>query len=265
MNWFQRNFKTLIYTAFLVPILAVAFVSISHVTTWYGISNPLSWAIYLSIGIEIAALSALAAISAQMGKKVYFPFAIVTLIQFLGNIYFSYQFIDINSESFIDWVELVDPLVSFMGVETGDLVGHKRFLALFSGGMLPIISLSFLHMLVKFEEEEKKKKEGLQPNTKEIYEKNIDELSIIAGREEAKIEDQKFVPTEEQLAELERRLKEINESKFKNLVEQSTIDENKTESEKVDSQENLQEELVELLETEEEPTVKRLTYINRNG
>jgi len=160
MNWFQRNFKTLIYTAFLVPILAVAFVSISHVTTWYGISNPLSWAIYLSIGIEIAALSALAAISAQMGKKVYFPFAIVTLIQFLGNIYFSYQFIDITSESFIDWVELVDPIVSFMGVESGDMVGHKRFLALFSGGMLPIISLSFLHMLVKFEEEEKRKKEN---------------------------------------------------------------------------------------------------------
>jgi hypothetical protein len=52
---------------------------------------------------------------------------------------------------------LVDPIVSYLGVESGDPVGHKRFLALFSGGMLPIISLSFLHMLVKFEEEEKKK------------------------------------------------------------------------------------------------------------
>lgn len=260
MNWFQRNFKTLIYTAFLVPILAVAFVSISHVTTWYGISNPLSWAIYLSIGIEIAALSALAAISAQMGKKVYFPFAIVTLIQFLGNIYFSYQFIDINAESFIDWVELVDPIVSFMGVESGDMVGHKRFLALFSGGMLPIISLSFLHMLVKFEEEEKKKKESLQQNNQKIDEKNIDELSILAGREEAKIEEQKFVPTEEQLAELERRLKEINESKFKTLVETPIV-----ETEKNDSEEEISNEPVETQETESEPTVKRLTYINRNG
>ena len=88
MNWFQKNFKTIIYTAFLIPILAVAVVSISHVTKWYGLSNPVSWAIYLSVGIEIAALSALAAISAKMGKKVYFPFGIVTLIQFIGNIMF---------------------------------------------------------------------------------------------------------------------------------------------------------------------------------
>ena len=216
MNWFQRNFKTLIYTAFLVPILTVAFVSISHVTTWYGISNPFSWAIYLSIGIEIAALSALAAISAQMGKKVYFPFAIVTLIQFLGNIYFSYQFIDINSKSFIDWVELVDPIVSFMGVETGDMVGHKRFLALFSGGMLPIISLSFLHMLVKFEEEEKKKK----PKVEEI---DIEALSKEAGKMEKVYDEEKINPTEEELDRLERELLRVNELKFGSLSENSDI------------------------------------------
>ena len=68
MNWFQKNFKTIIYTAFLIPILAVAVVSISHVTKWYGLSNPVSWAIYLSIGIEIAALSALAAIAPSRGQ-----------------------------------------------------------------------------------------------------------------------------------------------------------------------------------------------------
>ena len=42
-----------------------------------------------------------------------------------------------------------------MGVEPTDFVGHKRFLAFFAGGMLPIISLSFLHMLVKFTEEDR--------------------------------------------------------------------------------------------------------------
>lgn len=157
MTWIQKNFKSIIYAAFLVPILTVAFVSISHVTKWYGISNPFSWAIYLSIGIEIAALSALAAISAKMGKKVYFPFGIVTLIQFLGNIYFAYSYIDVGSQAFKDWVDLVDPIVSFMGVDSGDPIGHKRFLAIFAGGMLPIISLSFLHMLVKFEEDERQK------------------------------------------------------------------------------------------------------------
>jgi hypothetical protein len=211
MNWFQKNFKAIIYIAFLVPILAVAFVSISHVTTWYGLSNPLSWAIYLSIGIEIAALSALAAISAQMGKKVYFPFGIVTLIQFIGNIFFAYQYIDVSTTAFKDWVDLVDPIVSYLGVESGDLIGHKRFLALFSGGMLPIISLSFLHMLVKFEEEEKKNPTVLPTEI------SIDELSIEAGKMEAEFEKDKYTPTEEELKKLEEELVKLNEQKFGTL------------------------------------------------
>lgn len=209
MNWIERNFKTIIYVAFLVPILTVAFVSISHVTTWYGLSNPLTWAIYLSVGIEIAALSALAAISAQMGKKVYVPFGIVTLIQFIGNIFFAYQFIDVTSEQFLDWVELVDPVVSFLGVESGNMISHKRFLALFSGGMLPIISLSFLHMLVKFEEEGKK--------TKSKEKIDLDELSKIVGKEELHNVENKFVPTEEDLKKLEEELIKLNEKKFGNL------------------------------------------------
>ncbi len=154
-HWLNQNYKTLIITAFLIPIITVAIVSITQVTKWYGISNPVSWAIYLSIGIEIAALSALAAISANMGKKVYFPFAVVTIIQFIGNIFFAYSYIDIDGQLFKDWVGLVSPLVEFMGVDANDFVGHKRFLAFFAGGMLPIISLSFLHMLVKFTEEDR--------------------------------------------------------------------------------------------------------------
>ena len=213
MNWFQKNFKTIIYLAFLIPILTVAFVSISHVTAWYGITNPFSWAIYLSIGIEIAALSALAAISANMGKVVYVPFGIVTFIQFLGNIFFAYQFIQIDSKIFLDWVEMVDPVVSYLGVESGNLISHKRFLALFAGGMLPLISLSFLHMLVKFEEEDK----NTDFLAKDI---NIELLSTEAGKKEAEFVEEKLNPTDEELRRLEEELQKINEKKFGNLVEQ---------------------------------------------
>jgi len=235
MNWIQRNFKKIIYVAFLVPILTVAGVSISHVTSWYGLSNPFSWAIYLSVGIEIAALSALAAISAQMGKKVYFPFGIVTLIQFIGNIFFAYQYIDVNSQAFKDWIDLVDPIVSYLGVESGDPVGHKRFLALFAGGMLPIISLSFLHMLVKFEEEEKKNSSGPQ------HVINIDELSIEAGKKEAEIEKEKYTPTQEDLDRLEEELRRVNEKKFGSLIKEYQA------------------------EPIEDPEIKRLSYTRRDA
>ncbi|MCX8483228.1 MAG: hypothetical protein ORN50_06565 [Crocinitomicaceae bacterium] len=236
MNWIQKNFKKIIYVAFLVPILTVAGVSISHVTSWYGLSNPFSWAIYLSVGIEIAALSALAAISAQMGKKVYFPFGIVTLIQFIGNIFFAYQYINVNSQAFKDWIDLVDPIVSYLGVESGDPVGHKRFLALFAGGMLPIISLSFLHMLVKFEEEEKKNGNELpQPVI------DIDELSIEAGKKEAEIEKEKYTPTQEDLDRLEEELRRVNEQKFGSLIKEYQA------------------------EPIEDPEIKRLSYTRRDA
>lgn len=281
MNWFQKNFKTIIYIAFLVPILTVAFVSISHVTKWYGLSNPFSWAIYLSVGIEIAALSALAAISAQMGKKVYFPFSIVTIIQFIGNIFFAYQYIDVNSQSFKDWVDLVDPLVSFMGVESGDMIGHKRFLAFFSGGMLPIISLSFLHMLVKFEEEDKKN--NINPS---LTKYDIDELSTQIGRQEAEIDKEKYTPTEEELNKLEEELRKLNERKFGTLLEEkdviSEIVQNDQESGLYDepSQDLTEEKIEEIHQIEKKtddnsktsevlmdfpPQIKRLNYIRSHG
>jgi hypothetical protein len=247
MNWFQKNFKSIIYVAFLVPILTVAFVSISHVTSWYGLSNPFSWAIYLSVGIEIAALSALAAISAQMGKKVYFPFGIVTLIQFIGNIFFAYQYINVDSQSFKDWMDLVDPIVSFLGVESGDPLGHKRFLSLFSGGMLPIISLSFLHMLVKFEEEDKKKE--VHP-PKEI---NIEELSTVIGKQEAEFDKEKYTPTIEELGKLEIELIKLNEQKF-GVLEEGPIGNNDSDNSS-------------LFEVGEIPTneIKRLSYLRRDA
>ncbi len=186
-NWIEKNYKTLIIAAFLVPIITVAIVSISHVTKWYGISNPVTWSVYLSIGIEIAALSALAAISANMGKKVYFPFAIVTIVQFIGNIYFAYSYIDINSKSFQDWVGLVSPLVEFMGVDPTDFSGHKRFLAFFAGGMLPLISLSFLHMLVQFTEEDRVK--GTESNNDEKVDNNIEAKDIIGEVSRVRLTD----------------------------------------------------------------------------
>jgi hypothetical protein len=209
-KWFNRNFKTIIYVSFLIPIVTVAIVSISHVTQWYGISNPLSWAVYLSIGIEIAALSALAAISAQMGSKVYFPFGIVTLIQFVGNIFFAFEYIKIDSSQFLSWVELMGPILEYTGIEQGDLQSHRRFLAIFSGGMLPLISLSFLHMLVKFNEENKKtvssnetEKEDIVDSTDtKTKEEPIPASDIVA-------EVSRFRPSQEELDRIEELLEKF--------------------------------------------------------
>jgi hypothetical protein len=261
-NWINKNYKTIIVAAFLVPIITVAVVSISHVTMWYGLSNPFTWAIYLSIGIEIAALSALAAISADMGSKVYFPFSIVTLIQFIGNIFFAYTFIDVDSKMFKDWVDLVSPLVYYLGVEPTDFVGHKRFLALFAGGMLPVISLSFLHMLVKFTEEERKNRVESEPENEPIKieaSELVSEVSRVRLSEDdlKKLEEVLFNPPPPNEALMkaaekykEQKLKEILKREEElNLSQESTIKENIVETPDKETQKEL---IVQIIRNDEE-------------
>ena len=199
-NWFSRNLTNIISLAFVIPILLVAFVSISHVTSFYGLSNPFTWAIYLSVGIEIAALSALAAVSVNMGRFVYFPFIIVTFIQMLGNIFFSFTYIDETSQTFQDWISMVGGLFENMGIETTDLNTHKTVLAFLTGGLLPIISLTFAHMLVKFTE---KNKEVVNEKT-DLTEEDIQKIIEIQIEEKEK---EKWTPSTEDLEKFEEILK----------------------------------------------------------
>ena len=203
-NWFHNNLRNIIVTAFVIPILLVAFVSISHVTSFYGLSNPITWAVYLSIGIEIAALSALAAVSVRMGRFVYLPFFVVTLIQMIGNIFFSFTYIDETGQPFQDWVAMVGGLFENMGIERTDLNSHKTIVSFLSGGLLPIISLTFAHMLVKFSEESDKETKVIVP---ELTEEEIIELSKKVGKEEyEKAKTEKYTPTEEEINKIEEAL-----------------------------------------------------------
>lgn len=150
LNWIKSNKKSVIRGMFLVPIILVMIISISHVVSWYDLSNPLSWSIYLSIAIEIAAMSSISAASVKIKGGVWFVFAIVTLIQFIGNIFFSYKDIDVTSQNFKDWVELTEPVFSTLGSDTSDVTSQRRWLALLSGGLLPLISLASLHFFIKY-------------------------------------------------------------------------------------------------------------------
>jgi len=140
--------ETYIRNSFLVPILFVVFISISHTVTWYDIGNPLAWAMYLSVAIEVFALASISAASVHVSKgSIWFLFGIVTFIQMIGNIFFSFNDIDVTGQLFTSWVELIQPLFS-----DWDLIDHRRFLAAIQGGSLPIMSLTALHFYLQFNE-----------------------------------------------------------------------------------------------------------------
>jgi len=201
LNWFKENKKGIIRGMFLVPILLVMIISISHVVSWYDIANPFSWAIYLSIAIEIAAMSSIAAASVKVKGGVWLVFIIVTLVQFIGNIFFSYNEIDANSSEFKSWVELTGPLFESLGSDINDVIAQKRWLALLEGGLLPIISLASLHFFIKYggiddEKEVKVETKVEEKITDSIIEEPVIEEPVI--KEEVTIDSPKEETIEEQ-------------------------------------------------------------------
>lgn len=214
-GWINRNLNNIIVGSFLIPILLVAFVSISHVTTLYETANPLSWAIYLSVAVEVAALAALAGISAKFGKFIYIPFGIVTLIQFVGNFFYSYSYIDPSSVEFQNWVDMIASLLEPMGVDPTDMVSHRRILAFLTGGLIPFISLTFAHMLIVYSSKvQTGETEGGQPNI------DIDQLSRQIGKQESQNSEEKINPTPEELEELKRKLSELQNRPLSEIIKE---------------------------------------------
>lgn len=144
----QIERTTIIRNSFLLPILSVVIMSISHVISWYDLGNPFLWAVYLSVAVEIFALASVSAASIKMKKgSIWLLFILVTFIQIVGNVFFTYQDIDINSAKYLSWIELIQPWF-----EDWTVVDHRRLLALIQGGTLPFMSLIALHFYIKFNE-----------------------------------------------------------------------------------------------------------------
>lgn len=211
-NWLSKNLNTIIIGSFLIPIFLVAFVSISHVITFYSLANPISWATYLSIAVEIAALAALAGVSAKFGRFIYIPFGIVTFIQLIGNFFFSYTWINVNSKEFKDWVDMVGAILEPMGIDSSDPTSQRRVLGFLTGGLLPFISLTFAHMLIVYSNKIKDNKEETVPknDTQEF------EVDVNSSQEEVK----PYEPTQEDLDKLEKFLKQkiVNENPNEILI-----------------------------------------------
>jgi hypothetical protein len=275
-NWLSKNLNTVIIGSFLIPILLVAFVSISHVTTFYSLANPFTWAVYLSIAVEIAALAALAGVSAKFGKFIYIPFGIVTFIQLLGNFFFSFTWINPESKDFLNWMDMVAPMLEPLGVDPTDATSHRRILGFFTGGLLPFISLTFAHMLIVYSNKIKENDEVVEEaKPLELTEEQIVELSKKVGQQEAQRTNSEFIPTEEDLQNIETVLKsfEKNNEVVPSEVVNSEETIEPTVSVPVEGVENngtttettyfVDDEEVKVEETtheEEQPKIKRLSY-----
>jgi hypothetical protein len=213
--------------------------------------------------VEIAALAALAGISAKFGKFIYIPFGIVTLIQFVGNFFYSYSHINITSQDFKDWVDMISGLLEPIGVDPTDVVSHRRILAFITGGLIPFISLTFAHMLIVYSSKIQTNEDNVEPVNDTVNELVIEpvvlteeeliELSKKAGTIEAEQVEEKINPTPEDLARLEEALKNLEEkSKIEEPVETTETTKYFVDDEEV------------VVDEETQGKIKRLSY-TKNG
>lgn len=211
LTWIKNN---PIRSMFLIPIFLVAGISISHVVAWYDITNPISWAIYLSIAIEVGAITALIAATQRIKGGVWFMFGVVTFIQMIGNIFYSYKEIDPNGDLFKAWVELMSPIFEMFGTEPTDIIAHKRWLAILGGGLLPVISLTSLHFFVKYEEPEKPIIEE-STNDEELEIASLTDLESILEQE---VNEENEGDTK-QKSKRGRKKKEVSDKPIEELLE----------------------------------------------
>lgn len=282
-KWLSKNLNSVIIGSFLIPILLVAFVSISHVTTLYSLSNPISWAIYLSVAVEIAALAALAGVSAKFGKFIYIPFGIVTFIQFVGNFFYSYSQIDINSQDFKDWVDMISGMLEPLGVDPTDFTSHRRILAFITGGLIPFISLTFAHMLIIYSSKTQESSDTeVVSEPINLTEEQLVELSKKVGQQEAERTKTEFVPSEEDLQNIETVLKsfekkdevspsddvvsnteeQIQEEPTINVIVEDQVVSEPTTTETTETTYFVDDEEIKIEEktNEEQPQIRRLSY-----
>lgn len=192
IKWITENRTALVRNSFLLPILLVVIMSISHVVSWYDLGNPISWAIYLSVAIEIFALASISAAGIKASKTaIWILFGIVTTIQILGNIFYEFKDIDVNSNEFKSWISLIEPF--FLD---WDAMDHRRFLAIIQGGTLPILSLTALHFYIQFQD----KKDEIR---EEVIKKGKDaELEKVWEKAKAIKEEREADMTKEEVKEM---------------------------------------------------------------
>jgi hypothetical protein len=250
IEWVKTN---PIRSMFLVPILLVAGISISHVVSWYNITNPLSWAIYLSIAIEVGAMTALIAATNRIKGGVWFMFGLVTIIQMIGNIFFSYKEIDSNGDLFKSWVELTGPIWEMIGSDPTDIPAMKRWLAFLEGGLLPIISLTSLHFFVKYDG--KKEDDDETPQVPPNNPPSDDQVTTKYRRSNDEVIDEKNV---EKLTDLQKEVNRVWEN-VRELREEGKLPPPPTEEELAEEPTALAFAPYEIEEVEE-PKNKRLVY-----
>ena len=149
---------------FSILYLAVGFVSVYHSISFFSISNDKWLAIILACAFEVGQAAVLFSLLTNPNKKImpWILMGVLTLVQVLGNIFSSYQWMMINSTEEIKY--FTDSVLFFL--QDPDPKVNQVMISYITGAILPIVALCMTSMIVdtgvKTDNEEPIKKEEIE-------------------------------------------------------------------------------------------------------
>lgn len=158
------NSKKIFLWLFAILYVSVAFVSTFHAISFFGLANSLWIAVMLAITFEIGQAAVLFSILTNATKSKVIPWilmTVLTIVQVLGNVYSSYQYLITNSESLLRYFK--EPIFVWMDMPDQQC---NVILTYIIGAILPIVSLLMTSMVTGYLNKEDNKIED-KPDKKE--------------------------------------------------------------------------------------------------
>ena len=138
--------KKILTGLFCILYLAVGFVRTYHSIGFFSISNESWLAIILAIAFEIGQAAVLFSLLVSKEKKTmpWILMGVLTLVQVLGNVYSSYQYMVINSQDSIKY--FTDSVLFYLQDPNPQV--NQVMISYITGAILPIVALCMTSMVV---------------------------------------------------------------------------------------------------------------------
>ena len=167
--------KKILTILFSMLYLSVGFVSTYHSINFFSISNEYWLAIILAVAFEVGQAAVLFSLLTSKSKKImpWVLMGVLTLVQVLGNIYSSYQYMIVHNQ---DMIQYFTNSVLFFLQDPDPQVNHVM-ISYITGAILPIVALCMTSMIVDVSGAEAKKEENI--DNEEVKETVKEETKII--------------------------------------------------------------------------------------
>lgn len=139
-EFFGRNDEIADVT-FTLIILFISTTSFFHVMEYWKLTNKVPFYIITAIATELVIIGAMFGI--KYTRVAWFPFILGVLVQSIGNIFYSFINIDVNSDYFKQFMDLFKPWFELSYGDELEISNYKRVLA-YSNGLFYLSPIVFL-------------------------------------------------------------------------------------------------------------------------